>query len=275
MSAKRKIGNIEYTTDPSGAAFRYVKVPRLQTYVPIQGYRGQTSRIRQGAETGTRAGYQVVQRTPGVYGAGEMKYFDTEFSGAIPSVAAWTGTEMDPATFLTLCVPVVGSAINQRIGRAIKVHKIKIRGIVTCAAQVDQTAGDAPAVLRLILYQDMQTNASQAQGEQVMTGATTSSNVNMFQNIDNFGRFRVLKDKIITMANPNFTWDGTNLETMGLARTFKMNINFKVPVEIRFNATNGGTIADIVDNSFHVIANAYSTGLVPTLNYACRVCYKE
>jgi len=208
---------------------------------------------------------------------GEMKYFDTELSGgAIPSIAAWTGTEFDPATFNTLCVPVVGAAINQRIGKAIKVMKIKVNGVITVASQVDAAVADGGCKIRMILYQDKQTNAAQAQGEQVMTPSTSATNApNVFQNIDNFGRFQVLKDKIFIMENPNATFDGTNIEQFGLAKHFKFSVKFREPVQVRFNATNGGSVADIVDNSFHIIANCSNTGLLPNINYVARVCYKE
>ena len=208
-----------------------------------------------------------------------MKYFDTELAlTALTASTDWTGTEFDPTTFNTLFVPVVGAGINQRIGKGAKVYKIKIRGSIVCASQVDQTSADSGTQIRLLLVQDKQTNATQAQGEQVMTDPTAASAavaVNSFQNIDNFGRFRVLKDKTIILDNSNLSWDGTNMEQAGQVRTFKINIRFKVPVSVRFNATNGGTVADIVDNSFHIIANASSTGLAPNITYQSRVCFKE
>jgi len=85
----------------------------------------------------------------------------------------------------------------------------------------------------------------------------------------------VLKDKIFIHQNPNMSYDGTNVEQAGLIKHFKWTIKFHVPVEIRFNNTNGGTIADIIDNSFHLIGTSTSIDLGPTLTYSCRVCYKE
>lgn len=85
-----------------------------------------------------RSGYATVARTRGVYSKGEMKYFDTERSvTAIPASTDWTATEFPPnvGTPTTLVVPTVGSAINQRIGREIKVYKIKIRGNITMDPQ--------------------------------------------------------------------------------------------------------------------------------------------
>lgn len=226
-----------------------------------------------------RAGYTTVPRTRGVYAKGEMKYFDTEKDQtAIAASTNWTGTEYDPATFNCLFVPVQGAAINQRIGRAVKVLKLKMRGFIVCSPQVNAIAGDAATIVRLILYQDCQTNSTQAQGEDVMQSPTTANAPlasNTFQNINNFGRFRVLKDKVFSFMNPNMGYDGTNLEQAGLIKPFKFNVVFNPPIEVRFNATNGGSVADIIDNSFHVIANISSADLTPYISYQCRVCFKE
>jgi len=236
-----------------------------------------------------RVGYSTVARTRGVYAKGEMKYFDTRLdSGALPASADWTATEFDPtatvegtpvATPLTLFAPVTGSAINQRIGREVKVHKIKVRLALASPAQGTQAAADSAANCRIILVQDMQTNSAQMQGEQLMTStANVQSNVLSFQSLNNFGRFKVLKDKFVTIQNPataNDTGATGGLVQQGLIKTFKFSINFKKPVPVRFNATNGGTIADIVDNSFHILANCTATALAPTLFYSARVAYKE
>ena len=61
--------------------------------------------------TYVRPGYGAIGRTPGGGVLGEMKYFDTAVSGGQVGVnnAAWTSTTIDPTTFNTLCVPVVGA----------------------------------------------------------------------------------------------------------------------------------------------------------------------
>lgn len=225
----------------------------------------------------TRPGYSSVSRTRGGQVLGETKYFDTEKQfGAIVASASWTGTMIDPATFNTLCVPQVGAGVNQRIGKQIMITKLKLRGHIQCPAQSNQTVADAPTKVRIILVLDKQTNSAQMTGTQLMQTVTNTENcVNSFQNIDNFGRFIVLKDKVITMESPTISYDGTNVEQSGLIRNFKIDINFKKPVKVRFNATNGGTIADIVDNSLHMVAVSSNTDLAPNICYNCRVCYKE
>jgi len=225
----------------------------------------------------TRKGFSSVARTRGAQVQGEMKYFDTEKSlSAVAETNDWTGTEQDPTTFDTLFVPVTGAGINQRIGKACKVLKMKMRFMLNAAQQLNQTGADPAAQVRVIVYLDKQTNAAQAQGEQVMTGGVSdATGVLSFQNINNFGRFQVIKDWTFNLQNPNMSYDGTNIEQAGLSKTWKMSKRFKKPIVVRFNATNGGTIADIVDNSLHVLALCDNDDLAPLISYYSRVCYKE
>lgn len=231
----------------------------------------------------SRKGYSTVPRTRGVYAKGEMKYFDSEMDYTVTASSDWTATEADPtavpvAGINTLFCPTVGAGINQRIGKQVYVYKLKINGVVTVAAQADQTAADTSGSLRLILFQDTQTNATQAQGEQLMTPPTGNTSVlanSSFQNLANFGRFKVLKDKRWQLATTPITYDGTNIEQMGYQVPFKFVANFPKGVDVRFNSTNGGTIADIVTNSWHLLAQCSNVALAPHVQYSCRVCYKE
>ena len=109
-----------------------------------------------------------------------------------------------------------------------------------------------------------------------MTATATSEQTPFtFQNIDNFGRFKVLKDKVGVLQDPGLSGDATAHDVNGKVLTFKMTVKFKQPMKIRFNNTNGGTIADIIDNSLHFFANCNSPSFQIKLDYLCRVCYKE
>lgn len=210
-----------------------------------------------------------------------MKYFDTAFTTAaiVAAGTTWATAVTNPTTFDTLCVPTVGAAINQRIGRSIKVLKIRLRGTINVAPQALQSAADTSTKIRYMIVQDEQTNAAEMTGTQLMENAANSiASLNSFQNLDNFGRFRVLKDKTIVISNANLANDtgaSGGLVQSGMKRTFKCTIVFREPVVIRFNATNGGTIADIVDNSLHFVIAADQIDYAPTVGYSCRVCYKE
>lgn len=226
-----------------------------------------------------RRGYSSVPRTRGVYATGEMKYFDTELSSTpIPAAATLVGGEFPPNVGVpnTLVAPTVGSAINQRIGRRIKLHKLTVRFVITVAEQINQAGADVASNIRCWLIQDMQTNAGQAQLETIFTAPTNVVNApNCFQSLDTLGRFRVWKDKMITFQDPSVTFDGTNIEQGGLAKMYKFSLKFKKPIEVSFNAVNGGTISDIVDHSFCVYAICSDVTLAPQIAYYARAYYKE
>lgn len=212
--------------------------------------------------------------------AGEMKYFDTFLSGAtIAESTDWTGTELDPATLNTLFAPAEGAAINQRIGRKVNVHKIKLRGIIIPQTLSDQADFVTVPSVRLMLVQDQQTNTAQMQGEQVMAApgaATVALTACTYQNLANLGRFRVLKDQTFRSPAPSGGTDGTNTNSLvPQSIPFKWNINFKKPVTVHFNAANGGTVADIVDHSWHVLGQKTGTEFGHTVSYQVRFCYKE
>jgi len=235
-----------------------------------------------------RAGYSSVARARGAAVTGEMKYYDGYLAAA--TIAASGGadwgvtTRQDPtsaagvATPLGLFQPTVGAGINQRIGKACKVLKLKLRGAITVAAQPGQSNGDPPANIRLVVVLDKQTNAAQFAPNLLFTGGNAATNtIFAYQNIDNFGRFQVLKDKMFGVANLNMAGSATGGDLVQASQTirWKFDINFKQPINVRFNATNGGTVADIVDNSFHVLCACSDTGVVSQLIYQFRVCYKE
>ena len=235
--------------------------------------------------------------------AGEMKYFDTYKTTTAVGVVTTTwpaGAMVDPtttvnlgaaavATPLSLFVPTVGSALNQRIGRSVLVRKIKIHGQITAAATGTNLASWEPYLpqkVRVLLVQDTQTNAAQMTAAQLLNDAGASdTTINSYQNPNNFGRFRVLKDKDILVQDPNFSVEYNPddepqtgyARTNGLIRNFKFSVNFKTPVKVQFNATNGGTVLDIVDNSFHMLAacTGVSTNHPPSISYYARVAFKE
>lgn len=235
-----------------------------------------------------RRGYSSVPRTRGwVASKSETKYFDTELAiSAIPVAAAGgfpATSRLDPTTTIdlgsaavpnpqTLCVPTVGSALNQRIGRKIKVMKIKVRGNIYVAPVTAAIATGPPFRVRLVLLQDKQTNASWYVANTVFNPAGSGTTaIAAYQNPNSFGRYRILKDKMYSFGNQNFI----STDMAGQNIPFKFSIKFRKPVLINFNATNGGTVSDIVDNSFHVLAVAENIGRTSSLNYYCRVAYCE
>jgi len=227
-----------------------------------------------------RKGYRTVARTRGPFSGGEMKYSDSfKTMTAVAESTNWTATELDPGTANCLFSPVQGNDINNREGRKVHVYKIKIRGLIQRVTDTTQTAvSDDPAV-RVMLVQDCQTNGVQMQGEELMqtSEASTAITFTGFQNLANLGRFKVLKDKTYYPV-ANVAANNASATTISQASgniPFKMTVVFKEPVMVRFNATDGGTVADIIDNSWHIIAQRSGTSGSCLLGYTCRVCFKE
>lgn len=218
-----------------------------------------------------------VARTRGAAVQGEMKYYDTYLtSTSIPVNDTWSASLRDPATVDTLFAPQVGAAFFNRIGKAAKIMKIKVSGNIHNTFYTELDHAPFAYQVRVLLVQDMQTNAAQMTGEQLMQGSSGLGAlvaIHGFQNTDNFGRFRVWKDKKFTIENTNY--DNNGVSVAGRMRTFKFNLDFPDGLEVRFNQTGGGTVADIVDNSFHIIALASNNYLNPSICYRCRVCFKD
>lgn len=239
-----------------------------------------------------RAGYGSVARARGAAVTGEMKYFDVELQTyAIPAVTStWVaGTLADPtttinlgdaavATPLCLYAPKVSAALNGRIGRKIKVLKIKLNGTIFVATQGGVSTADAACKVRLMMVLDKQANATAMTGAQLMNDATSAATtIHSFQNPNNFGRFRVLKEKVFHIDDLNLTGSPTAVDVIQSGRMipFKINYTFKKPLLVNFNATNGGTVADIIDNAVHIIAGTSNAAFVPSMQYYARTCYKE
>lgn len=226
-----------------------------------------------------RKGYYSVPRSTGALTTlRENKYFDTAIAQQnLPSANGWLGTEFDP-TANTLFAPIIGAGINQRIGRQVLIKKIMVKGAIHLLPEAGSLSANGATIVRLSLVQDLQTNGTQMQGEQLWDTATgVNAYIYAFMGLQNIGRFKVLKDKYIKFGNHALTYDTTGNEIAGDARVFKFNIKFRKPVKVNFNLVNGGTVADIVDNSFHIIANTFSesVGINLEIDYRARVIFYE
>lgn len=219
-----------------------------------------------------------VPRTRGGLVQTERKYFDSGKDPAliVNTADTWASCEVDPATLNCLFAPTEGNGIENRVGNKVMVHKITIRGRVQIDLQPNQTSMDNPVFVRLILYTDKQTNGTQAQAEDLMdSGGSLGEASYMFQNTANFGRFQVLRDKLFQLSPSQASYDGTNIEVAGVGRLFKFTVAFKKPLQVRFNNTNGGTVADIIDNSFHLIAHATTGGVSANIDYKVRTVFTD
>lgn len=226
---------------------------------------------------------QYVPRTPGGNVIADNHYMDAEKSNTAIAVlgTSWAGTELDATqgaggatTMNCLFAPIEGNDIGNRDGRKVFVKKIRITGALIVTAQTAQSTLDIPTRVRLVLYCDKQTNKTQSQGEDVIHSGDDVVAINMFQNTANFGRFKIYKDKVFTLVQNSSvaaTDAGTTIVQGGTCRPFKMVCSPNCWVN--YAATNGGTVADVVDNSFHLIGLCDNASAAPVIQYKVRTTF--
>lgn len=272
--SKRSAGNFEYS----------LVVPQEPARGGVYKRWAPSKQVNQG-----RAGYSSVPRTGGALVQGEMKYYDAELVNFNVGGCGvdWTNTRADPSSSLNLgnpavanpgCLiaPITTAALNGRIGKQIKVMKIKINGSVEI---LPQDASNDTTIMRMCLVQDNQTNGAQMDGSDLYQPTSNADTaIHTFQNTNNFGRFRVLKEKKFTFADFNLVEDNSVVPVIKQGTKcfkFKMTHKFNTPVVMQFNNTNGGTIADCSIVSYHIIAGQDNSANQCVLSYVSRVCYKE
>ncbi len=210
-------------------------------------------------------------RTGGFLGQ-ELKFYDTSLAGsAITAPTGATGGEHDPSATILLNTVVQGDGEQQRDGRKIVMKSLYVNGNVVMVPQANQTATDAASVIYIAVVLDTQTNGATIASEDVFTNVSADALLApmMMRNLQQSSRFRILGSKRFTMQNPNLSWDGTNLEQQGLNRPWSFFINLK-NMSVLYKGTTE-TVANIVDNSLHIVAFTNSTALTPLLYYNSRL----
>lgn len=237
---------------------------------------------------GSRKYYKSVARTRGaLFASPEIKYFEFSSNGfiTVPTANATNmGTSVTTVPLTSGCcfAPTLGNDITNRIGRKVAVKKISIRGTFAVTAVVNDLVADDINVVRYVLFIDKQANATQATLNDVfVTNAawvSTIQSIKARQNLATLGRFKILKDKSIMLQNPNIGEDFANANHIiknGYGRDFKITYRFKKPLIVDFNATNGGTYADIVNNCIQFIAVRNNAVTAVSVGYVGRVSFED
>lgn len=237
---KRQREALEAAAVASGS---YQKYSRLPAYSPATAMPGFSRRV----------GYYGRYRASGR--VGEMKFLDTTV--AQTTVAA-AGTVLSSS----LNVVPQGDQQSERIGRKITIKSIHLRG------RSILPAGAAYDTLRLIVYVDTQTNGAAATAADILQGAAPT--LESFNNMENAGRFRVLKDWYYNMNSINSV--GATPDETASARVLKMNKKCNIPILYDSSATTGA-IATQCCNNVGVIG--FSTGQGITVGFVVRIRYSD
>ncbi len=226
--------------------------------------------------TGSRVGaFTQNPRTGGFLGI-EIKFYDQKLINATltaPSDA--TGGEHDPSATVLLNTVVQGDGESQRDGRRITMRSIFVEGTISMAETASLSSADAPTVLFVALVMDTQTNGATIVSEQVFTnpGASALTAAGPFRNLQFTKRYKVLGTRRFVMDNSTMTNDTGN--TGGIVQSGQVKrFRFfkKLNTVVNFSGTTE-TVANIVDNSLHIIAYVSGTAQSPKLHYISRLRY--
>jgi len=211
-------------------------------------------------------------RTAGFLGQ-ELKFFDSSRATlALTAPTDATGGEADPATLNCIFAPTQGTGAQNRDGRRVVMKSVQINGVVRSNIQSAQSALDPGVVIMISLVLDKQSNAAQLNSEDVYTNPGANAELAAFplRDLERSTRFRVLKTVLIDqLQNMNTGNDAAGtFDIQGKAVPFSFFVKLNEQVEF---VANGGTIADIQDNSLHIIAYTTDVTSVPAIAYNARV----
>lgn len=215
----------------------------------------------------TRASKNV--RSGGFIGK-DVNYLDC-FLGESALVADTAGAEKDPSTGCNGCLsaPAVGNGPTNREGNKILITNVLVNGQIVRSAAADQA--DVPrgisGVVSLVL--DKQTNGAQLNSEDVYQAAGSSNASTALRNLQYTKRFEVLATHKFYIPPPVCQTDGTNTMSTGEQRE---NFILSKGLNMHVNFTTGTTadVANVVDNSLHVVAFADEAGTNPNV---LKLCY--
>lgn len=202
----------------------------------------------------------------------EPKYYDTsKAETALVAAGNCAGLEMNPTNgSVCLTVPSVGDGPQNRDGKKIIVTQIEVKGLLRKKQETVDTAPDTGNFCWVAMILDTQTNGLELNSEDVFTNTNGQAVYNYPMRNLNFGtRFRILKFKKFVMHSPSqygasgSSWQG------GMFRHFKMFKKLKLPVN--FNGGTTSDVANVMDNSIHLVAaNSYGTDVYISYNARIR-----
>ncbi len=194
-----------------------------------------------------RKGYGRTSGYYGRYGQGphaELKFHDLDIDDAI---VASTGT-INPAS--ASCVIIQqGTTESTRLGRKITIKSINWRWTITLPEFDAQDTPGPDDVLRVILFQDKQTNGATA----TVTGILESADFQSFNNLANKSRFRTLMDRTYALNYQSLASDGAAVVS-GAALTIQDSFFKKCNIAIEYdNTATDGSLATQRSNNIAVL----------------------
>ncbi len=199
---------------------------------------------------------------PRIYRAtGEKKFLDT--TKALTTTAT-AGTIFDAS----LNIIPEGNGESDRVGRKVTISNINIQGNFKIPSTA--TAVDTSDCVRIIVYQDKQTNGAAA----VVTDILETADFRSWNNLANKNRFVIHMDKKMAQAAMAGSGRGST-DTLSYGenqRWWKMNKEVSIPIEYDSSATTGA-ITTQRSNNLGVLV--ISESAKSSVGYVCRLRYRD
>jgi len=208
----------------------------------------------------------------------EKKFLDTARTQiAVGGAVALTGGEYDPSATSgsgggsggcvgCLSCPAQGDTEQSRDGKRIVIDSLILKGNVNYNASASQAVSESQKVFVAVVL-DTQTNGAQLNSEDVFknTSADASTVCDPMKNLLFGSRFRILKSQVYDLT-PTGTFGAGTGAHYGTQREFDWYIPFKGGLPVNLNAGTTADVANVIDNSIHVVAFA-------NVNNSCELAY--
>lgn len=246
---------------------------RAYKAAPTAGRAGRNAQVaarRQSYRAGLRAANRAKNaRTSGFVDI-ENKFLDSELT-ATALTAGWvslnpTGTGCTDS----ISVPAQGDGESERDGRVYHINSVHVKGLITKASDesTGSPLGDCP--VRVILYWDTQTNASEAVATDIMDAGGTTDLL-AFRNLQNSKRFVVLKDKTMMIRSEHMNEGAVNsFAHSSVQIPFQFNKKFKKPIKVRCAGTTAN-VSSVQDNNLGIAAITGDAAQGYQIQYQARI----
>lgn len=246
---------------------------RYGLYRPSKSGTGKTKRRgRRSSSYQNARKIASLNKRVGGFGGLELKFLDASVvSAGLVSVQA--GAEIDPTGLLCLNSMAQGDSESERLGRHIRMKSIQIRFHIVSPIVANAAVLQDDKVVFIALVLDKQTNAAQMNSEDVYENQGTSGQFSTMplRDMEHTDRFRILWTKrVILKTSQAYVNDGANnFDRAGVVRKVDCFVNLR-NMKVLFKGTTG-TVANIMDNSLHVIA--FTNESIVNISYQSRLRY--
>lgn len=166
---------------------------------------------------------------------GELKFHDLDIDDAALATAG-------AITQASCNIIVQGVTESTRIGRKVTIRSILWRYTIVNDAISNSGGTLAQDVVRVILYQDKQTNGAAA----TVLNILETANYQSFRNLTTTGRFNILMDRSVNLRNGSNAGNGTTNDYGEVDQQYKFYKRCAIPIE--YTAATGAITEQTTNN---------------------------